>query len=91
MGFLTSLYFPGAAFIEALYPKQDSLENRGVLSISLSLALTPLTGFVLNYTPWGIRLEPILVSIVFLTIVFGIIATFRKFEYFEIQKDELIN
>jgi hypothetical protein len=86
LGFLTALYLPGMALIEALYPKKEDLEEteRFALSIGLSLALTPLTGFVLNYTPWGIRLEPIIIAITLLTIVLGLTAVYRKYEYFRL-------
>lgn len=83
MGFLTSLYLPGFALIEALYPQRAELEEleRFALSVGLSLALTPLTGFVLNYTPWGIRLDPITVAITFLTLALGLAAVYRRYQY----------
>ena len=83
LGILTSLYLPGFTFIEALYPKQDELEEleRFALGVGLSLALTPLVGFVLNYTPWGIRLDPITASISLLTLAFGVIGVYRKYQY----------
>jgi hypothetical protein len=82
-GLLTSLYLPGYTFIEALYPKEDELEEleRFALGVGLSLALTPLVGFVLNYTPWGIRLDPITVAISLLTLVFGFVGVYRKYQY----------
>ena len=87
LGFLTSLYLPGYAFIEALYPKQDELEEleRFALGVGLSLALTPLVGFVLNYTPWGIRLDPITVGISLLTLIFGFVGVFRKYQYHKLS------
>jgi hypothetical protein len=83
LGFVTSLYLPGYTFIEALYPKKDELEEleRFGLSVGLSIALTPLVGFVLNYTPWGIRLDPITVMITALTAFFGIFGVIRKYQY----------
>ncbi len=83
MGTLTSLYFPGYAFIEALYPQESELEalERFALGVGLSLALTPLVGFLLNYTVWGIRLNPIVVSISALTLFFGLVGVYRKFRY----------
>jgi hypothetical protein len=83
LGFLTSLYLPGYTFVEALYPQKPELEDleRFALGVGLSLALTPLVGFVLNYTPWGIRLYSITVSITILTLLFGIIGIYRKFKY----------
>lgn len=82
-GFISSLYLPGYAFIEALYPQKAELEEleRFALGIGLSLALTPLTGFVLNYTTWGIRLNPILIALSLLTLSLGMVGVFRKFSY----------
>ena len=60
LGSLFVLYLPGYSLIEALYPRGEELEplERLALSIGLSLALVPLVGLLLNYTPWGIRLAP---------------------------------
>jgi hypothetical protein len=83
MGFLMALYLPGYSFIEALYPKKSELEEleRFALSIGLSIALTPLTGLVLNYTPWGIRLNPIMASLSLLSICLGLFGVYRKYTY----------
>ena len=63
------LFLPGYALIEALYPKGELDELiRFALSIGLSLALVPLTGLALNYTPWGIRLLPVAISLAALTV-----------------------
>jgi len=40
-------------------------------SIGMSLALVSITGLLLYYTPWGIRLTPIVLSILPLTIIFA--------------------
>jgi len=65
------LFFPGYVLVAALYPRRDDLDGieRLALSLGLSLAVVPLVGLALNYTPWGIRLTPILVGLtVFITI-----------------------
>ncbi|MEM0075606.1 MAG: DUF1616 domain-containing protein [Conexivisphaerales archaeon] len=82
-GALFVLYLPGYVLLEALYPKADELDRleRLALSIGLSLALVPLVGLVLNYTPWGIRLEPILVSLIILTLALAVLAAYRKLKY----------
>lgn len=80
-GLLFVLYLPGAALIELLYPKPSSLSQleRLALSIGLSLASVPLVGLILNYTPWGIRLDPIIVSLSTLTLALSLGAAARKF------------
>jgi len=81
LGSLLVLYLPGAMLIEALYPVEEELSplERLALGIGLSLALVPLVGLVLNYTPWGIRLNPILASLDTLTILLGAAASWRKY------------
>ncbi len=77
------LFVPGYSLIEALYPKREELEplERFALSIGLSLALVPLVGLVLNYTPWGIRLTPVTLSLSTLSISLLVVAVIRKFSY----------
>ncbi|MDT3435488.1 DUF1616 domain-containing protein [Haloarcula sp. 1CSR25-25] len=55
----------------------DGIE-RVALSFGLSIALVPLVGLVLNFTPWGIRLLPILVSLSGLTLVLTAFAAVRR-------------
>ncbi|MDG6900217.1 MAG: DUF1616 domain-containing protein [Nitrososphaerota archaeon] len=82
-GAIAVLYFPGFTLIEALYPKKEDLDSleRLALSIGLSLALVPLVGLLLNYTPWGIRLDPIVVSLSLLGVGLALIAAVRKESY----------
>jgi Protein of unknown function (DUF1616) len=81
------LFIPGYSLIEALYPKRELDElTRVALSIGLSLALVPLTGLVLNYTPFGIRLLPVAVSIAGMSIVFLLLALVRKHAYYKLAK-----
>jgi hypothetical protein len=86
LGSIFVLYLPGYALIEALYPKKEDLQGleRLALSIGLSLALTPLVGLALNYTPWGIRLNPILASLSLLTVLLALLALNRKFSRFKL-------
>ncbi|MDG6988679.1 MAG: DUF1616 domain-containing protein [Nitrososphaerota archaeon] len=81
------LFLPGYALIEALYPKRELDElTRFALSIGLSLALVPLTGLVLNYTPFGIRLLPVTISIAGLTVAFLCVALYRRHQYYRLAK-----
>ena len=81
------LFLPGYALIEALYPKRELDElTRFALSIGLSLALVPLTGLVLNYTPFGIRLLPVTISIAGLTLALALAALYRKHLYYKLAK-----
>ena len=57
----------------------DGLE-RVALSFGLSIAITPLIGLVLNFTPWGIRLVPILLSLSGFTVLAVATAAYRRWE-----------
>ena len=57
----------------------DGLE-RVALSFGLSIAIVPLIGLVLNFTPWGIRLVPILASVSAFTVVATVVAARRRWD-----------
>jgi hypothetical protein len=76
------LFLPGLAVVYALFPEEKELDSieRIALTVGLSLAITPLIGLVLNYTPWGIRLNPIVVSLSMFTLAMATVATFRRYK-----------
>ena len=79
LGSIFVLWLPGYTFTKALFPEKE-LDNieRAALSIGMSLALVPITGLLLNYTPWGIRLTPITLSLLVLTLAFASAAIVRE-------------
>jgi len=74
------LFFPGYVLIAALFPKRGSLGGveRLALSFGLSIAVVPLIGLVLNFTPWGIRLYPILISLAVFILAASGVAWYRR-------------
>lgn len=80
LGLAFVLFFPGYVFITALFPERKELDSleRLALSFGLSIAIVPLIGLALNYTPWGIRLIPILVSLTVFNMVFSLAAIYRR-------------
>jgi uncharacterized membrane protein len=80
LGLPMVLFFPGYALIAALFPGKDDLDGieRIALSFGLSIAVVPLLGLGLNYTPWGIRLIPILITLAVFTLVMCVIAIMRR-------------
>jgi len=87
-GSVTVLFLPGYVLVEALYPHEKDLSplERLALSIGLSLAVVPLIGLVLNYTPWGIRLQPILTSISIYVYALALVAAYRKLHVLKLIK-----
>ena len=68
-------------------PETGPLPDRGIdgiervaLSFGLSIAIVPLIGLALNFTPFGIRLVPIVVSISAFTLVATAVAAVRRWE-----------
>ncbi len=57
----------------------DGIE-RTALSFGLSIAVVPLIGLALNFTPWGIRLVPIMVALSIFTVVMAGVAAYRRWE-----------
>ena len=80
LGLILILFIPGYSLIAALFPKKMDLDGieRAALSFGLSVAVTPLIGLALNYTPWGIRLTPILMSLSAFTLIMVFIALIRR-------------
>jgi hypothetical protein len=68
-----------ARTLETSEKNLDTIE-RAALSLGMSLALVPIVGLLLNYTPWGIRLAPISISLLALTIVFSTTAVIRDYK-----------
>ena len=56
----------------------DNIE-RIALSIGLSLAVTPMVGLILYYTPWGLNLAPTTLSLLSVTAIFSTLAIWREY------------
>ena len=74
------LFIPGYCFIAALFPQVSdiSLIERIALSFGFSFALVSLIGLVLNFTLWGIRLDPIVLSLTGFTLLMILVAYYRR-------------
>src|SRR4030042_632605 len=80
LGALFLLLFPGYTLVAALFPRKESLQvvERLALSLVLSFAIVPLVGLILNYTPWGIRLEPTFIALAIFIFIASLVALFRR-------------
>jgi len=86
-GAILVLWLPGYVFIKTLFPAArpikttdndlDLVERVG-LSLGMSLALVAIIGLLLNYTPWGIRLTPVTLSLAALTTILAVAALLRE-------------
>jgi uncharacterized membrane protein len=80
LGIPMVLFLPGYALVAALFSRKNDLDGieRIALSFGLSIAVVPLIGLGLNFTPFGIRLVPILISISVFTLAMLLIAYLRR-------------
>jgi uncharacterized membrane protein len=76
LGLLLVTFFPGYVMVAAIFSKRETLDGaeRAALSVGTSLALVPLLGLALHFTPWGIRLSTILVILCLWTLALAAVA-----------------
>lgn len=75
-------FFSGYTLVALLFPKKDSLSiiERVVLSIALSIAIVTIIGLGLSFTPWGIDIYPISITINIIIVVFSSLAYYRRYK-----------
>jgi len=78
------LFIPGYVLVSALFPSKKpgsgiTVIERIVLSFGVSIAIVPLVGLGLNFSPWGIRLEPMLLALSLFIFSVGSFALYRWF------------
>ncbi len=73
------LFFPGYVLIAFLFPEKNDMDliERIALSVGLSAAIAPVLGLILNFTPFGIRLIPIVIILSFFIVLFTILTYMR--------------
>jgi uncharacterized membrane protein len=87
LGSIFVLFLPGYALSRALFQSRVHFKNSGqslkkieriALSIGMSIALASLAGLILNYTPWGIRLMPVTLSLLAFTLSVATVAVLNE-------------
>jgi hypothetical protein len=80
------LYLPGFSLLQFLHPNisQSDVLERFALRVGVSLAVVPVIGLVLSFTPWGIRFGSIVASVGGI-VVFSVIGAAIR-EYFALRK-----
>lgn len=79
------LFIPGYILVFAFFPfkrseKGISVIERIALSLGISVAIVPLFGLGLNFSPWGIRLEPLLLIICLFIFGVGSVGLYRWYK-----------
>ena len=77
---LLVLFVPGYIVVAAIFPGDAEIDfvERIALSFGLSIAIVPLLGLLLNFTPWGIRFAPVIATITIFTLCAGYLAYRRR-------------
>ncbi|MFC7115151.1 DUF1616 domain-containing protein [Natronoarchaeum sp. GCM10025703] len=57
-----------------------TVTERFLLSVGLSIIIVPAIGYAWNFTPWGIQLVPVLLSVSGFTIVVAVLAALRRWQ-----------
>jgi len=88
LGLPVVLFLPGYSLIAALFPRKNDLDaiERIALSFGLSIAVVPLIGLILNFTPWGIHLVPIIISLTLFIFIMVFVAHSRRLQIPENEK-----
>ena len=74
------LFLPGYVVVAALFPGDKRIDwlERIALSFGLSLAIVPLLGLFLSFTPLGLRFTPILGTMAAFVLSVCLIAYWRR-------------
>jgi uncharacterized membrane protein len=80
LGIFFVLVFPGYTLLAALFPKKNNLDSlmRLALTLGLSLAMVIILLLILNFTPWGIRLDSSLIALAIFTCVMAGLAWLQR-------------
>ena len=85
-GSLLVLFLPGYSLVGFIYSKKEDLDylTRTSLSFVMSLAISTLVGLVLNFTPFGITLFAVALSLSAVTIGLLFLTALRKYSYYRL-------
>lgn len=80
LGLPLVLFSPGYTLLSALFPRKEGLSGiqRVALSFGLSIAIVILVGLALNWTPWGLGPDTVLLSLAFFILLTSIAAYLRR-------------
>ena len=88
-----AIFIPGYCLIAALFPGNRDIDGieRIALSVGLSIIIVPLIGLWLNYTIWGIRLTPIVISLIVFTLCAAIVAQYRRLRLNDDERYQIVS
>ncbi len=80
LGIVFVIFIPGYSMTAALFPSKHQLSgvDRITFSFGLSIAVLPILGLLIEYSPWKLNFLPLFLSLVTLTAVSCIVAYSRR-------------
>ncbi len=74
------LFAPGYALMAAMFPRRGDLDTvkRLALSLASSLAIVTLAGLALNYSPVGVKVYPVIITLTLITMALSALAVYRR-------------
>lgn len=80
LGSFFTMFLPGYCISKILYIDAEIEKLKLiVLSIGISISLSSIIGIILNYTPWGINLVPLMITYFILILFFSTIGIIREY------------
>lgn len=75
-----ALFLPGFLLTAVLFPKKDEIDGltRITISVGLSIIIVPLIGLLLNYLSLGVKLLPMMLSLIFLDTFLLFLSWYRR-------------
>jgi uncharacterized membrane protein len=87
LGIILVLWLPGYTLVKALFPEKEPASNKSLdiiqriaLSIGVSLVIVPFVGLLLYYTPFGLSILPLVLSLFGLTLLLATLAMARDYQ-----------
>ena len=83
------LFLPGYSLVNLIYSKKEQLDylSRITFSFVLSLAIAMLVGLMLSYSPFGITLVAVAVSLAVVNIGLLFLTVLRRYAYYRLTRD----
>jgi uncharacterized membrane protein len=74
------LFLPGYSLVSALWVRRSVFDwfERIAWSLGVSIVIVPLVGLGLNYSPWGINLVSVVISLYCLILLLVMVASIRR-------------
>jgi uncharacterized membrane protein len=80
LGLPLVLFYPGYIIALAVFPERKSITGieRAVMTLVFSIVAMSLIGLALNYSPWGIKLSPLVIAVALLVFASTAAAWYRR-------------